>query len=220
MRKNIVLLLITLCSTASMGATPSGSLSGRVELADRMVWLNAHRDFAALHGSLTLKPPPLEDGVAFLDSVPGSHTPPSLNAVFRIKESLFTPRTMPVLQGTRVVFANEDSQDHILLSRAVRNPAFKQRLKTGPTPFLFRSLAPEEFTVANSSLSGAFAWILVLQNPHFTRLDPKGSFTLRNIPPGNYQLKVWHPDYATTQTAITVVAGREISTNLIFEKGR
>ena len=37
------------------------------------------------------------------------------------------------------------------------------------------------------------SWAMAVNNPYYTLTDGNGAFTIENIPPGTYQLVVWHP---------------------------
>lgn len=220
--KTGLISLTLLIQGGAVVAAPAGTVSGKVELTEKAKWLVSMRGYENLHRPPGEKvpDPSLQDGVAFLDRVPGRFAPPALNAVFHIKGPVFVPRTMPVLQGTRVVFANDDLYDHSLRSLATLNPSFSRVLAPKGLPFYFRTQAPEEFTVVSEEFLSSACHILVLQNPFFARLEKEGTFVIRNVPPGVYTLRAWHPDFETTQAGVTVQASREIASNLLFEKAR
>ncbi|MBP8117044.1 MAG: carboxypeptidase regulatory-like domain-containing protein [Nitrospira sp.] len=50
------------------------------------------------------------------------------------------------------------------------------------------------------------SWGLAVTNPYFAKTDEQGRFTLTDVPPGTYQLVVWHP-YIRTATEQTVTIG-------------
>ena len=50
------------------------------------------------------------------------------------------------------------------------------------------------------------SWGLAVTNPYFAKTDEQGRFTLADVPPGTYQLVVWHP-YIRTATEQTVTIG-------------
>jgi hypothetical protein len=37
------------------------------------------------------------------------------------------------------------------------------------------------------------SWAMAVNNPYYSLTDEKGHFSIENIPPGTYQLVVWHP---------------------------
>lgn len=52
------------------------------------------------------------------------------------------------------------------------------------------------------------SWAMAVNNPYYALTDANGRFTIDNIPPGNYQMVVWHPQTGPgTSTMITVQPG-------------
>ena len=55
-------------------------------------------------------------------------------------------------------------------------------------------------------------WLGVLAHPFFDVSKPDGTFTLKNVPPGNYLIEAWHERLgAVTQTVTVGDAPQEIS---------
>jgi hypothetical protein len=46
------------------------------------------------------------------------------------------------------------------------------------------------------------AYIMVAEHPYYTVTDREGRFMLENIPPGTYQVKVWHEGVASSRSEI------------------
>jgi hypothetical protein len=52
------------------------------------------------------------------------------------------------------------------------------------------------------------SWAMAVNNPYYALTDANGRFTIDNIPPGSYQMVVWHPQTGPgTSTMITVQPG-------------
>jgi hypothetical protein len=50
--------------------------------------------------------------------------------------------------------------------------------------------------------------VIVVENPFHVVIDDQGSFTIRDVPAGRWQLEVWHPDLSSEVVDLTVEAGR------------
>ena len=49
------------------------------------------------------------------------------------------------------------------------------------------------------------SWAMAVNNPYYALTDEHGKFSMENIPPGTYQLVVWHPQTGNgVSTAVTV----------------
>jgi len=67
------------------------------------------------------------------------------------------------------------------------------------------------------------SWGLAVENPYYQLTGPDGSFSLTDVPPGEYTLVAWHPGVGTTiEKKITVGAKGSVRADFLFEspKGR
>ncbi|MDR4495275.1 MAG: carboxypeptidase-like regulatory domain-containing protein [Nitrospirales bacterium] len=63
-----------------------------------------------------------------------------------------------------------------------------------------------------------FSWGLVLNNPYYSITKEDGLFEIGGIPPGEYQLTVWHPGMKTyLEKNVTVEAGKNFTVNFQYE---
>ncbi len=45
------------------------------------------------------------------------------------------------------------------------------------------------------------AYIVVAEHPYYALTDANGEFTLDDVPPGPYRLRLWHEGVAVTETS-------------------
>ncbi|MEO7860946.1 MAG: carboxypeptidase-like regulatory domain-containing protein [Nitrospirales bacterium] len=67
------------------------------------------------------------------------------------------------------------------------------------------------------------SWGMAVDNPYFAITQADGTFSLGNVPPGDYTLMVWHPGVGTTmEMKVTVPAKQVVRADFAFEspKGR
>ncbi len=50
------------------------------------------------------------------------------------------------------------------------------------------------------------AYVGVLDNPYYAVSDDKGNFSIKNLPPGDYELEAWHEKFGTKTMKVTVGA--------------
>jgi hypothetical protein len=50
------------------------------------------------------------------------------------------------------------------------------------------------------------AYVGVLEHPFFAVTDGSGRFTIRDLPPGNYTIEIWHERLGTQTQQVTVAA--------------
>ena len=67
------------------------------------------------------------------------------------------------------------------------------------------------------------SWGMAVDNPYFAITQADGTFSLGDIPPGDYTLMAWHPGVGTTmEKKVTVPAKQLVQADFVFEspKGR
>jgi plastocyanin len=155
------------------------SVSGRVVLEDsRDPAVRKRLDYSGVVISLKQ----LQGAVAVQ---PGAH------ATMLQKDKTFSPHVLPILVGTNVEFPNSDPIFHNAFS-SYNGQIFDIGLYP---PGSMRSVRFKRegvvrvFCNIHSSMS---AVIVVLGTPYFAATVRDGSFEIRNVPPGDYQMAVFH----------------------------
>ena len=67
------------------------------------------------------------------------------------------------------------------------------------------------------------SWGMAVDNPYFAITQADGTFSLHDVPPGDYTLVAWHPGVGTmTEKKVTVPAQQMVEADFVFEfpKGR
>ncbi len=158
----------------------AASVSGHVELRDsRDPAVRKRLDYSGV--VVSLKP------------VPGSSTVHAgeNRATILQKDKTFSPHVLPILFGTSVEFPNSDPIFHNAFS-SYSGEIFDIGLYppgTTRSQRFTREGIVRVFCNIHSSMS---AVIVVLGTPYFTVTGRDGSFSIPNVPPGDYQLEVFH----------------------------
>lgn len=139
---------------------------------------------------------PLPDGVVFLESRDAKQlAKPANGAEIAQAGKKFSPRVLVVPVGTAVSFPNRDTVRHHVYSFSPTK-TFELKLYSGT------SASPVMFDKPGIAVLGCnihdtmSAWVVVVETPYFATGDAKGLATLRDVPAGNYRLRVWHPGLA------------------------
>jgi plastocyanin len=104
------------------------------------------------------------------------------------RKKRFIPKVLPVLVGSKVVFLNSDNFEHNVFS-----PEGKYNLgkwKKGSKSYKFKRAGV--YTQLCKLHPEMLGYVVVISNPYYGKTDKKGYFTIKNVPPGTYKLKVWH----------------------------
>ena len=153
----------------------------------------ARLDASNIEGQVTVKSArDNSNAVVYIDKIPGkTFTPPPTPVPLDQVNLTFVPHVLPVLVGTKVAFPNSDDIRHNVFSPT---PWSKFNLGTYPklTTKYYVFDKPGTVTLLCNVHAEMSAYVVVTETPYFAVTDKAGNFTLKNVPPGKYVLKVWH----------------------------
>jgi plastocyanin len=168
-------------------------------------------------GKVDVQPARFQDEtVVYLKGVPGKRAPRTLAMDQRGMK--FLPLVLPVVAGDTVDFLNNDGVDHNVFSPdgdAFNLGTFRagdKRSHVFDEPGAYRircSIHPE-----------MLGWVFVSDSAFAVAVDRKGRFTLKDVPPGTYQLAAWNPSVEGPERTVTVAAGKTVEENLALKQPR
>jgi len=140
--------------------------------------------------------------------------PPGEHPVIHQKQMTFIPHVLAVTRGTTVDFWNDDSVQH-----GVSWPSVGGNKKLGHHLGIWNQGEMRSFTFndvgevpllcyLHPEMSG---YIIVLPTTHFAITGDDGSYVIRDVPPGDYILKVWSEQAELAAQPIQV---SELSANI------
>jgi plastocyanin len=107
------------------------------------------------------------------------------------KKKQFAPRVLAVPVGSQVAFPNHDVFFHNVFSVSPSNKfdlgVFNQNMSRDVT---FDKAGVIHVLCNLHALMTAY--IVVLEEPYFTVSDESGRFTVRDLPPGRYKMRIWN----------------------------
>jgi plastocyanin len=156
----------------------AGTVSGRVELKDsRDPSVRTKANYSGIVVSLlpTDKPPVLAPA----------------RATIRQKGKVFLPHILAITAGTVVDFPNDDPIFHNAFSN-YNGQVFDLTLYPPGTTRSVRFTRPGVVRVFCNIHASMSAVIVVLRTPYFAVSKRDGTFSIPDVPPGDYQLSVFH----------------------------
>lgn len=127
------------------------------------------------------------------------------NAVIDQKHNLFVPELLVVRTNTLIRFPNSDDVRHHVYSFSPAKK-FELRLYHGKTaePVLFDK--PGKVVLGCNIHDSMKAHVFVVDTDYYQVTDNTGKVEFDNIPPGEYQLQIFHPqmEQEFLQEAITI----------------
>ncbi len=148
------------------------------------------------------------EGVIFIKEAKGEFKPPKENPVMDQRKLVFTPHVLPVLVGTTVDFPNNDVVRHNVF--APKSSIEQFNLGTYAAGVRKRRTFNKVGVIkllcnVHAEMS---AFIIVCQNPYFAVTAKKtASGTIKNVPPGDYEVTFWHERLRPKTMKVAVKAG-------------
>ncbi len=227
-RSKYLAILIAASCTMPLGTATAGSIEGHVRFTGATV--SPKKLAVTVDRYVCGKDKDAEDlvlssergirnAVVWLESPPQGPTGQSPPVVAQIdqKECVFIPRVVVVATGGTVEFLNSDRLLHNIHSFSTENPRVNRTQPKGRTIPITLS-KPEIIRVACDLHPWMRSWVVVADHPFYAVTGTEGEFTLTNVPPGNYTIKVWQESLGTVTKEITV--GGEETTSAQVEMAR
>lgn len=150
-----------------------------------------------------------KDVVVYLVEVPGDYEGAGTIVEMDQKGKIYTPHVLPVLWGTKVHFKNSDTFLHNVHAYQGRHSIFNKTTpvtqKEGPVYSVHELFnRAGEYAILCDVHPEMEAFILVLKNPFFTKLNQDGSFEIADVPEGTYKIAVWSPKKKVEPVPVTV----------------
>jgi hypothetical protein len=118
----------------------------------------------------------------------------------------FIPHMLAITTGDTVEYQNHDGVDHNVFStdnEGFNLGTFKPN-ETRSYTFKKENVAYSELCSVHPEMLG---YVFVGQNKFHAVVGGDGSFTIKDVPPGDYQLAVWNPKLKAADQAVKVDAG-------------
>ncbi|MHB8418476.1 MAG: cupredoxin domain-containing protein [Myxococcales bacterium] len=146
----------------------------------------------------------LKETVVYLTQAPGTEAPKT--ATMNQKNRTFLPHVLAITVGDTVKFENGDTVDHNVFSPDI-------------TPYNLGTFKPGESRTHTFDKPGAYsqlcslhpemlAYVYVAPTPYHAVVKPDGSFTIKGVPPGDYQVAIWNAHLKASPQPATVAAGQ------------
>ncbi|MCF6157060.1 MAG: hypothetical protein E3K32_00495 [wastewater metagenome] len=171
-----------------------------------------------IRGTVTAKRPKyLKNTIAYIENVPGKFAPPEEHAVMDQKNMTFIPHVLPILKGTTVDFLNSDTVRHNVYSPddVADNMNLGTWFMGEVRSYTFNK--PGVASIRCNVHVDMLAYILVLQNPYFGRVDAEGRFSIPDVPAGNYTVKLWNERLKTEDQQVRVISGPPAKVEFILK---
>lgn len=144
----------------------------------------------------------LPEAWVYVEGAHGGARPQTLE--IKQQEKQFSPQIAVVPVGSRVIFPNLDSVFHNVFSTTPGNAFDLGSVRAGEKPKAVVMSKPGHVEVFCNIHAKMRADLLIVPSGYFARVDPDGSFTLRNVPAGSRRVVLWSPALRPTQQRVDV----------------
>lgn len=192
----------------------------------RQINMSSEPECAAQHESpayedlLVVKDGKLENAVVWIKDGLGERgfaTPESPVQIDQ-KGCMYKPHVAGVMVGQPLEFINSDHLAHNVHGHPDRVRAWNFMM---PRPNTTRQLTFDKSEVAIPVRCDIHPWMLayvaVFEHPYFGVTGEDGTVTLKNVPPGQYTLGIWHEKLGTREIVATLEAKQSAKVDVTYE---
>jgi hypothetical protein len=156
--------------------------------------------------------------VVTIDGVRGGKKPErDLTHILDNRACRFEPHVLAAEVGQWLEIRNSDPILHNADARLGQETLFNVALPPGRQvrkPLARAGLIAVTCDVRHTWMS---AFIAVTEHPYHTVTDAYGDYEIRDLPPGDYTLRVWHEILGTVERPLHVEAGRTTAAEVTFQ---
>lgn len=217
-------------TSAAAPAGPAGSITGKVTFAGTVppaekVKTSADPKCAAMHKdglekqTIVVKDGGLAHAFVYLKSgVTGSYPPPATPVLLDQQGCTYHPHVVGVQVGQDITIRNSDDTLHNIHPRPTVNAEFNiGQARKGMEAT--RKFDKEEVMIPVGCDVHPWmrSYISVLNHPFFAVTGEDGTYEIKNVPPGDYEVEVYHEKLKTQSGKVTVKGGEPAKVDLAYQ---
>ncbi len=153
--------------------------------------------------------------------VKGQFEPPKTPAVLDQVGCFYKPRVIGVMVGQVLEIRNSDGFMHNVHFVSKKNPGFNLAQPTSAMvirrTFQNPELPPDSYMKCDVH-PWMVAWVGIFDHPFFAVTGDDGSFTIKGVPAGTYEVEAWHERLGRQIQKVTVKEGTIVTVNFTFKK--
>jgi plastocyanin len=128
----------------------------------------------------------------------------------------YSPRVVGLRAGQTLQVRNSDDGLHNVHGVSTDRDGFNVSQPTRGMINAFHPHDPGILTLKCDVHTWMVAFVGVVNHPYFAVTSPDGSFALRDVPEGTYQVRAWHERLGTTVSPVHVSAAGEANVEIAF----
>jgi plastocyanin len=158
----------------------------------------------------------IKNAVVYLTNISKGKPMPTGKAVFDQKGCRYQPHVLAFPAGSTVEIKNDDGILHNIHTYGKKNPPMNRAQPKFKKVIEEKFDQPEIFEVRCDAHGWMNGWFVVEDNPYYAVTDDNGMYKLTDVPPGQYEIKVWQEKLGDKTQTVTVTAKGETKANFEF----
>jgi len=130
----------------------------------------------------------------------------------------YNPHVLAFPTGSTVEILNPDGILHNIHSYSKVNSPFNMAQPKFKKALTVKIEKPEAINVKCDVHGWMNAWLFAAPNPYFGVTDKSGSFKIADVPPGTYNVEVWHETLGKMSQKVTVKAKEDAKVSFEMAK--
>jgi len=160
----------------------------------------------------------LENVFVYIKQINGNFPASTTPMVIDQHGCQYHPHVLGIQVGQPLQIKNSDNTLHNIHALPVVNSQFNEGQPVQGMVSTKKFDKPEitPFKVKCDVHGWMKAWMAVMPHPFYAVSQANGTFTISNLPPGNYTLVAWHEKYGAKEQPLTVAAKESKAVNFTF----
>ncbi|HJX84748.1 MAG TPA: carboxypeptidase regulatory-like domain-containing protein [Candidatus Angelobacter sp.] len=147
----------------------------------------------------------------------GTFTPPGTPVVLTQKGCRYSPHIIGIMAGQAFTVLNQDTADHNIHSMSSGNVPFNESQSPTDKPIVKTFRYPEmKMVLECDQHQWMRAYVNVMSHPYFAVSAADGSFTIPDLPPGEYTLAAVHEKFGEQTMKIKVGPKQNVKADFGF----
>jgi hypothetical protein len=130
----------------------------------------------------------------------------------------YTPHVVVVPVTGQLDILNSDGILHNIHTYSTANPSINKAQPKFKKVLTEKFTKPEIIKTSCDAHAWMTAWIVATDHPFVAVTDEKGNFTIKDVPPGNYKVEIWHETLGKQVKEVSVKAKEEAKLNVEIKK--
>jgi plastocyanin len=146
-----------------------------------------------------------------------TYTAPAKKLLFDQEGCQYKPHVLGIMVGQELDIKNSDNTLHNVHSLSKLNPQFNRAQPMKNMVMTEKFQKAETFKVKCEVHPWMGAYIGVFDHPYFAVTGDDGSFTINDVPAGEYTLEAWQEKYGTQSAKLKVEASGKATLDFTYQ---